>query len=222
VNWGIWSERLDKNASRLDNEFEALFWKAGGVNLAIATKQHMNVFISYALKDEKLAQDLAARLSADGHMVSPFDLELGPGDNWALEIGKALERSRAMIVMISPEAMRAPHVRQEIQFALGSPNYEHRLFPVLVRPAKKIPWILHKFPMISLDSNDLKEASKQIAKRLRDEDRYDGRIVPLLYRSCDYLRGLSWALSSAQRIDFTRPFSEGCRDLLRIWGVWTS
>lgn len=50
------------------------------------------------------------------------------------------------------------------------------------------------------------------------EDRYDGRIVPLLRRACEHAK-LSWALASFQVIDFTRDFDGGCRDLLRIWGM---
>jgi hypothetical protein len=50
------------------------------------------------------------------------------------------------------------------------------------------------------------------------EDRYEGKIVPLLYKRCDSSE-LSWTLSSFQTVDFTGNFNDGCRDLLRIWGV---
>lgn len=48
--------------------------------------------------------------------------------------------------------------------------------------------------------------------------RYADRIIPLLYRACDYDQ-LSWTLSSMQMVDFTRDFDGGCRDLLRVWGL---
>lgn len=46
--------------------------------------------------------------------------------------------------------------------------------------------------------------------------RYGNRIVPLLLRACkpDHL---SWVLSTLQRVDFTKGFDRGLRDLLRIW-----
>ena len=44
------------------------------------------------------------------------------------------------------------------------------------------------------------------------------RIVPLLWQSCDFDR-LSWVLPSFQIIDFQRTFEDGCRDLLRLWGL---
>ena len=50
------------------------------------------------------------------------------------------------------------------------------------------------------------------------EDRYERRIVPILYRRCDYER-LSWTLSSLQIINFSRGFENGCRELLRALSV---
>lgn len=50
------------------------------------------------------------------------------------------------------------------------------------------------------------------------QNRFENRIAPLLYQSCDYER-LSWVLSSFQIIDFQGDFEDGCRDLLRLWGV---
>ncbi len=50
------------------------------------------------------------------------------------------------------------------------------------------------------------------------QNRFENRIVPLLYQPCDYER-LSWTLSSFQIINFTRTFDEGCHDLMRTWGL---
>lgn len=48
--------------------------------------------------------------------------------------------------------------------------------------------------------------------------RFEDRIVPLLYRQCDIER-LSWVLPAFQHIDFRSDFDDGCRDLLRLWGL---
>ncbi len=64
-------------------------------------------------------------------------------------------------------------------------------------------------------------ASKWVKRELLfalDDDRYDGKIIPLLYQPCEY-RDLSWALSLLQMVDFTGDFDAGCRDLLRVWGI---
>jgi hypothetical protein len=47
---------------------------------------------------------------------------------------------------------------------------------------------------------------------------YADRIVPLVLEPCDVER-LSWVLSSLQMVDFQVGFDEGCRALLRIWGI---
>ena len=50
------------------------------------------------------------------------------------------------------------------------------------------------------------------------QDRFNDRIAPLLYKRCPY-DGLSWTLSQMQMVDFASGFDDGCRDLLRIWGI---
>lgn len=51
-----------------------------------------------------------------------------------------------------------------------------------------------------------------------EEPRFNDRIVPLLYQTCDSEK-LSWTLSSFQMVDFRHTFERGSRDLLRIWGL---
>ena len=48
--------------------------------------------------------------------------------------------------------------------------------------------------------------------------RFEKRIVPILYRSCD-LEILSWTLPSLHTIDFTLSPEDGWASLFRIWGV---
>lgn len=50
------------------------------------------------------------------------------------------------------------------------------------------------------------------------QNHFENRIVPLLVESCDYER-LSWTLSLSQFVDFTTSFDDGCRALLKIWGI---
>jgi hypothetical protein len=46
----------------------------------------------------------------------------------------------------------------------------------------------------------------------------DGRITPLLSRSCEWKK-LSFTLGNFQMVDFRRSFEAGCRQLLQAWGV---
>jgi hypothetical protein len=50
------------------------------------------------------------------------------------------------------------------------------------------------------------------------QNRFENRIVPLLYQPCNF-DSLSWVLPSFQSIDFQRTFEDGCRGLLRLWGL---
>jgi hypothetical protein len=50
------------------------------------------------------------------------------------------------------------------------------------------------------------------------QNRFEDKIIPLLYEPCDYER-LSWTLSLFQIVDFTQTVEQGCRDLLRVWGL---
>lgn len=107
----------------------------------------MQVFLSYAHPDGALADALAADLEKRGLSVWSHEAELLPGDNVWLRNGEALKNSEAMVVLVSPESMRSEWVQHEIEYALGSRNYEGRLFPVQVRPTPLMPWILSKFKM---------------------------------------------------------------------------
>jgi hypothetical protein len=49
--------------------------------------------------------------------------------------------------------------------------------------------------------------------------KYDERIVPLLVRQCSY-RVLAWPVGNLQMVPFKpRKFTEGMRELLRIWNL---
>ena len=104
----------------------------------------MQVFLSYSGADRDFARQLASQLSKRGYDVWDSSDQLFPGDNWHLKIGEALQESKAMVVLLSPDSMKSQWVRREIEYALGDRNYKGRLFPVLVRPAQDIPWILRE------------------------------------------------------------------------------
>src|SRR5437879_12300828 len=105
----------------------------------------MQIFLSYVRSDEAFAKALSSQLERRGFSVWSPGKEVLPGDNVWLRIGEALKKSKAMVVLLSPDSMRSEHVRREIEYALGDPNYEGRLFPVRVRPTDDIPWILRRF-----------------------------------------------------------------------------
>ncbi|HUU84911.1 MAG TPA: toll/interleukin-1 receptor domain-containing protein [Phycisphaerae bacterium] len=125
----------------------------------------MQVFISYSAKDKGLAKLLAEQMSEAGYTVSwPDDRSLLPGDNMALKLGQALERSDAMIVLVSPEAARSPSVREEISYALGSPRYAGRVVPVEVRRTTEMPWVLGRLGTVRIGRNRARLAERVISQ----------------------------------------------------------
>lgn len=134
----------------------------------------MKVFISHSHTDEKLARRVAAILEETGLDVWDDRREIMPGDNWAAKVAQALQESDAMVVLLTPEALRSSWVRREIEYALGDKAYSKRLIPVLVSPQERIPeedipWILRHLESIKLDQHDKEEEGiRQIAQALLD------------------------------------------------------
>ncbi len=126
----------------------------------------MQVFISYAHKDEAIAKEISSQLSEAGLKVWLGARELLPGENWSLGVGKALERSNAMVVLLSPDAVKSEVVRREVAFALASPRYEERVVPVVIRPTKEVPWFLARLQAIQGFGGS--RMSKQIAQKIAD------------------------------------------------------
>ncbi len=116
----------------------------------------MKIFLSYAQKDATLASQLAERLKKKGFTVWTSGEEVMPGDNWAKKIGKALDESELMIILLTPRALESEWLRQDIDYALGSKKFEDRVFSVFVGPTlelnKDMPWILLKLPHHQIES----------------------------------------------------------------------
>lgn len=123
----------------------------------------MNVFVSYATEDRKWAEELIALLEKEGLKVWDPRTRLAPGDNWSLEIGRALESANAMILLLSPSALKSEHVRHEMEYALSSKRFRDRLIPVIVKDTPQIPWILERMMLVK---GAPRQASKRILGRL--------------------------------------------------------
>jgi len=126
----------------------------------------MKVFVSYAKSDREFALSLASQLTKQGHNAWMADRALFPGDNWPLEIGKALQDCDAMVVLLSPNSGKSEIQRHEINYALSSDRYSGRVIPVFIGPAKDYPWILDEFPKVKVNANPA-AAGRKIGELLR-------------------------------------------------------
>ncbi|MBN3940053.1 MAG: toll/interleukin-1 receptor domain-containing protein [Nostoc sp.] len=79
---------------------------------------------------------------------------------------------------------------------------------------KRCDWFLVVLSPNSVDSMWVK---RELIFALQ-QNRFENKIIPIVYQDCDYEQ-LSWVLSSFQMINFQEAFEDGCRDILRIWGV---
>lgn len=114
----------------------------------------MQVFISHAVDDQNLARKISDSLRKAGLEVWDGS-DIMPGENWAAKVSEALQKSQAMVVLVTPSSMQSKNVSWEIGYAMGDKAYERRIIPVLADsskriPSEKIPWIFNRFPMVSL------------------------------------------------------------------------
>jgi hypothetical protein len=118
----------------------------------------MKVFISHVQQDAKWADLIRRELRGKPHFdVWDSELEIQAGDNWALKTGKALASSDTVLVLLSPESVRSPFVRKEIDFLLTNRKFRGRVISLMVKPTKEVPWILHTPEFQFIDGTHGKE-----------------------------------------------------------------
>jgi len=129
----------------------------------------MQIFLSHANSEASFARELAEKLIEAGFGVWSDEMNLPPGENWAKAIGKALDQSKAMIVLLSPDATKSQWVNKEIEYALSTPRFEGRLFPVMVKPTDEdeVPWILRHLGIIKTRDPDM--ATREVVRALKGD-----------------------------------------------------
>jgi hypothetical protein len=136
----------------------------------------MKVFLSYSEADEKLVEPFRKELreawSRQGGELSVWNpaSDITSGDNWALKHGRALETADAVVILLSPKAVKSDWVKSEIDFALGNPRFRHKVIGVLLRPTQKVPWILEQLPLIKA-SSDPSQTARKVVSALRKAQR---------------------------------------------------
>ena len=107
----------------------------------------MTVFISHTSKDKKIAVALAKQLNERGINVI-FDKNFLPGSNIESQAKSLLNKSDAIIAILSEYSFSSEWVRKEIDVALFNEKFKNRFFPVFItknsKDLKKLPWILQK------------------------------------------------------------------------------
>jgi hypothetical protein len=95
-----------------------------------------HVFISYYRGDADFATVLRTKLEKAGHKVWVDQRGISAGDDWRREIDEAIQASKTLIVIMSPEAAQSEYVTYEWAYALGRGI---RVVPVLLRTTSLHP-----------------------------------------------------------------------------------
>jgi len=77
------------------------------------------IFISYAHKDSEKVFPIITRFRNDGFNIW-YDEGIDPGNEWPLEIERALKSCAVFLVFITANSVRSRNVRNEINFALAN------------------------------------------------------------------------------------------------------
>lgn len=125
-------------------------------------------FISYSIRDQKLAKIVRSTLVAQGVSVFMAPVSLKPGDIWSSKIKTALAQSSYVIFLASRAACRSPYVQQELGMALGG---NKRLIPVVweISPSELPGWV-NQFQTLDLRGKTVGNLAHhliQIAKSIR-------------------------------------------------------
>ena len=100
----------------------------------MARRRRLKVFISYARSDQAKAYELYKRLTSDGADAWIDKESLLPGQDWGLEIRKAISQADAVIVCLSKKfnksGFRQKEVRLALETALEKPEGEIFIIPV--------------------------------------------------------------------------------------------
>ncbi|MCC6298572.1 MAG: SUMF1/EgtB/PvdO family nonheme iron enzyme [Anaerolineales bacterium] len=122
------------------------------------TKRPLKVFLCHASADKPKVRELYRTLRRRGLQPWLDAEDLIPGQNWELEIPKALLSSDAIIICLSPNSVdKEGYVQKEIKFALDKALEmpEGRIFLIPARLEEcDLPFSLSKYQAVNLFEKD--------------------------------------------------------------------
>lgn len=97
----------------------------------------MYIFISHSSKNSGTAEDICQLIESNGHQCFLAPRDIRSGYEYAEEIINGMDRSDAMVLLLSKEANDSPHVLREVERAVS----------------KKIPVIVYKIENVDLSKS---------------------------------------------------------------------
>lgn len=110
-----------------------------------------DVFLSHSSKDKPVVRELAERLRADGLRVWLDEWVIRAGDHISIKIEHGIEKSRTLVVCMSPDFFESDWAKIEHHsYLFRDPSNKHRRLiqlliadceiPMMIKPFKHIDW----------------------------------------------------------------------------------
>jgi hypothetical protein len=114
-----------------------------------ANMTYIDVFLSYAHKDNHYRKQVQKALEKRGLSVWVDDRGIAPGESWQEAVQEAIDKACVVVVILSPDAKESRYVNRELNYA---DNQKKRIFPILARGSAKnaIPFIISGIQYVSI------------------------------------------------------------------------
>ena len=114
----------------------------------------LKIFLCHSSGDKPLVRELYRRLRQDGYQPWLDEEDLIPGQDWQIEIPKAVKNSQAVLVCLSNSSItKEGYVQKEIKFALDAADEKPEgvifLIPVKLEPCE-VPRRLSQWQWVNL------------------------------------------------------------------------
>ena len=102
------------------------------------------IFVSYARADSEVALKLAGDLKTAGVNVWLDQLDIAPGERWDRAVEEALERSKRLLVILSPTSVGSDNVMDEVSYAIDE---KKDIVPIMIERCR-LPLRMRRFQFI--------------------------------------------------------------------------
>ena len=114
-----------------------------------ANMTYIDVFLSYAHKDNHYRKQVQKALEKRGLSVWVDDRGISPGTIWQEAVQEAIDNACVVVVILSPDAKESRYVNRELNYA---DNQKKPIFPILARGNSKnaVPFVLSGIQYVNI------------------------------------------------------------------------
>lgn len=171
-------------------------------------KHKSQIFLSYAYEDRKRVIGISDRLSKAGYQTWMDVQNLQPGQDWDVEIKKALRKSDFILIFLSKNSIRkSGYLQKEIKSALRlreqKPTDAIYIIPIMLEPVKKAPDYLQDIQWLDLSKTN---AWEKLLQALREGEKRGAQDYKQLRKSVQDVK------TPQKHIFVAMPFGDDLED----------